>query len=281
MAVKEYYHYVHEDVYSTIHKLPIEVVGCGGTGSHVLSGLAMISQSLKRIGRPPLYVRAYDPDIVEDHNIGRQTFSSIDIGKNKASVLISRINRFYGTNWDAIEHKFGENVFEGRYSSNFSLGSIVIGCVDTISSRRAIERIVDSREDIYDSFPTPRYYMDIGNGDRYGQVILATTANVKQPRTIRIKNRISNLPKVLDELNIDENMIEPGGPSCSAMDALTKQDLFINKILATFAVNMIWEMATKFRIDYRGIYLNLDTMKISKIKLKPIVNEKQAEKIEV
>ena len=78
----------------------ITVIGAGGTGSYLLSYLAQINYLLRMVGGQdcPLQVHVYDPDTVSETNVGRQNFWPMDVGMNKADVLVNRINMGFGTN---------------------------------------------------------------------------------------------------------------------------------------------------------------------------------------
>ena len=72
------------------------VVGAGGTGSAVLLGLPYLDQAMRVWGHPyGLQVLMMDADTVSETNCVRQPFSASDIGQNKATVLINRINMFW------------------------------------------------------------------------------------------------------------------------------------------------------------------------------------------
>src|SRR5512136_2853473 len=73
----------------------LTLVGCGGTGSHIASGLVSIAQALQERAIPcsMLFI---DPDRVEPKNVGRQLFSAGDVGEAKAEVLAGRLNAAFG-----------------------------------------------------------------------------------------------------------------------------------------------------------------------------------------
>jgi PRTRC genetic system ThiF family protein len=76
------------------------VVGAGGTGSAIVMGLPYLDQAMRVWGRSSgLEVVMMDADTVSETNCVRQPFSVSDIGQNKATVLINRINLFWGTRW--------------------------------------------------------------------------------------------------------------------------------------------------------------------------------------
>lgn len=65
-------HYTEAYIRHPQHRVTVDVIGCGGTGSHILTGLARINMALAGLEHPGLQVRAWDPDEVSEHNIGRQ-----------------------------------------------------------------------------------------------------------------------------------------------------------------------------------------------------------------
>ena len=83
-------HYVHNYILNPYHELTVNVIGCGGTGSQVLTALGRMNYALKKLGHLGLHVTAYDGDIVTAANCGRQLFSEQEIGCNKAEALITK-----------------------------------------------------------------------------------------------------------------------------------------------------------------------------------------------
>lgn len=235
------------------HIITIALIGTGGTGSHMLSNLAMINQALIHTGRVSFHVTAYDPDIVSESNIGRQLFSPADIHRNKAIVLVERINRFYGFAWDAMPEKYNGE----EQSSN-----IIISCVDTLKAREDVFKKIKKRSfhgDNYSDHKNTWYWMDIGNERNHGQVILGTVFKG------RIGRKTFSLPHFFDEFqDVQEENI---GDACSAHAMYNKQNLFINKFMATLASNMIWTLFKDYQISYRGIYFNLDRFSMTQISI--------------
>src|SRR5580692_4904 len=113
------------------------VVGAGGTGSAVVMGLPYLDQAMRVWGHPHgLDVSMMDADVVSATNCVRQPFAASDIGQNKATVLINRINIFWGTKWKAIPNRFHVRSFE---NDRGNAPDVLIGCVDTREARKAIE----------------------------------------------------------------------------------------------------------------------------------------------
>jgi len=54
-------------------------------------------------------------------------------------------------------------------------------------------------------------------------------------------------------------------PSCSLAEALEKQDLFINSTLANLGCDLLWKLFREGMIEYRGLYLNIETMRVNPI----------------
>ena len=71
------------------HAITVHVVGCGGTGSFVISRLARINFALREIGHPGLHVTAFDDDRIERFNIGRQNFFENDEGEYNESLALN------------------------------------------------------------------------------------------------------------------------------------------------------------------------------------------------
>ena len=57
-------HYVHPAIVSSRRPIDITLIGAGGTGSQVLSGLARMNQALKALGSSGFHVRVFDGDSV-------------------------------------------------------------------------------------------------------------------------------------------------------------------------------------------------------------------------
>ena len=242
-----------------MHRLTVAVIGAGGTGSQVLPELARIDLALSKLGHPGLYVTAFDDDIVTDANIGRQLFSISDIGLSKSMVLVDRINSFFGLDWQCSLERY-----QGDSIAPFN---ITITCVDNVTSRIDIGKQlrIKCHDNSIDEMH-PYYWLDFGNQTDRGQVVLGTFEDIPQPQS-KIVEPIGQL-KCIDELfdltTIDE---KDSGPSCSLAEALSKQDLFINSMVAQVGCNILWKLITEGGIGFHGAFVNLKSMNINPIKL--------------
>lgn len=253
-------HFTDKYLINPQHPVTVYLIGVGGTGSQVLTCLARIDSALRSLGHPGLYVKAWDNDEVTQANIGRQLFSPADIGLNKAVCLVTRVNRFFGLAWEAEPLKF--SVKEN------GTGNLFITCTDTASSRYELWTGLKKYggNNHCRSYSTPLYWLDFGNTQTAGQVVLGTVSDIEQPES-EIYETASKLDTIAEITDLSKTDEKDSGPSCSLAEALNKQDLFINSTLAQLGCNVLWKLFRNMMIDTHGLYLNLETMKVNPIKL--------------
>lgn len=243
-------HFTAPELLNPTNPVSVCLIGAGGTGSQVLTGLARMSHSLQQLGHAGLQVSLWDDDVITDANRGRLLFAQCEVGLSKASALITRTNRFFGTGWKAIEKPFTPDTATGRHS-------IYISCADTAAARFGIAEVLQGLDVSGYHADTPRYWMDFGNGRDTGQVILSTIENVKQPTSEKFET-IENLPFVTQEF---EELLRQSDnddtPSCSLAEALEKQDLFVNSVLAQIGCSLLWQLFRKGYTGQRGVFVNL------------------------
>lgn len=249
-------HYTDNYLLNPPHKVTVDLVGLGGTGSQVLTNLGRMNHALIGLGHPGLHVRCWDDDTVTESNMGRQLFSQSDLGLNKAVVLVTRINRYFGTTWEAKPIAYA-----GQEFSNYT-----ISCVDSAMARLMIDIRLEKVKN-KTAFNRPIYWLDLGNLQKTGQVVLGTVNDVKQPKSEHTTK--ASLPDVVRKFpQLKKIKEDKQGPSCSLAEALTKQDLFINSTLAQFGCNLIWKLFREGMIKYHGCYVNLDSFIVQPIKIK-------------
>lgn len=252
------YHYTDSYLLSPVHKITVNLIGVGGTGSRVLQCLVSLNEALTAFGHPGLHVYAWDGDTISAANIGRQHFSPVDVGANKAALLVTRINRHFGYEWEAVPTHY----YQGRCAN------ITISCVDSAAARLEIAEHLAVSKKGPEPTQKPLYWLDFGNGKKTGQAVLGTVLAVRQPKTEEATT--STLPTVTKMFfkqlkSVNE---KDAGPSCSLAQALGQQDLFINPSLAPLGVDLLWKLFREGRINYHGLYLNLETMSMNPIKIK-------------
>ena len=235
---------VDERILGDIFKTSVFVIGAGGTGSHVVMGLAAMHVSLVQLGHPGLMVKVFDSDKVEPHNVGRQHHGWGAQGRNKASEIVSRANRMYGTQFTSSRWNYHEKT---------PLANIMITCVDQGAIRNTLNKVWRKaiNEGDAEQFTehggtkVPVYWLDLGNDTNYGQVCLASR---DLPTPIELWGEFS------EEMQTE---------TCSTEDSLEKQDLFINQTIATIGLNLMWNLFRRTKVEYHAVFLNLEknTMK--------------------
>ena len=254
-------HYTEKYLLNPYHPVEVNVIGAGGTGCQVLTSLARINCALRQLGHPGLHVNVIDGDIVTKANLGRQLFSASEVGLNKAVVLATRINRFFGFDWDAVKENYP---YDGCVTAN-----VTITCVDNVNARIEIGKFlrdnVKPKTNRDHDMTKPYYWLDFGNTTDTGQVVLGTICEIEQPK--KSKDPSAKTLKCVDEMfDLTKVNDEDSGPSCSLAEALRKQDLFINSAIAQFGCNIFWKLFSG-SIDTQGAFLNLKTLNTNPINI--------------
>jgi len=210
----------------------------------LIGGLPFLHQALTASGHPGLQVVVADADRVSATNCVRQPFSESEIGLYKSTVLVNRLNLFWGLNWQASTQHVTRKT-EGKVD-------ILISCVDTRSARFEIIRSP--------LFRNCAYWLDLGNTSDGGQFVLGQPSNRRNRRTPRRLPTIVELfPEIADaELDKDDDL-----PSCSAIEAVERQEPFINQVLAYQALALLARLFRHHEIGYQGGFLNLRTGRMS------------------
>jgi hypothetical protein len=108
--------------------------------------------------------------------------------------------------------------------------------------------------------------MDFGNTRTAGQVIIGST-KVEQPPSEKFIT-VGRLPAVTELFDYGKLDERDSGPSCSLAEALQRQDMFINSALAQLGCGLLWKLLRECVLEYHGVFLNMDTMKINPVKIK-------------
>lgn len=253
---KEKIHFTDKYLLNPTNPISVNLIGGGGTGSKVLTALMEINESLTALGHAGLQVRLWDDDIITTANLGRQRFFECETGLYKSVALINRINRCIGTNWKAETRKFEKDNL-GRIPEE-ARAIITITCVDNVQARfevAEILKIVSYRRSYHNH---PKYWLDFGNSQHTGQVILSTIGEIQQPKSEKYET-IGNLPFVTDEFGelLKQSEQEDNTPSCSLAEALQHQDLFINSSLTQMGCSLLWNLFRRGMTEYKGFFHNL------------------------
>lgn len=265
--IKSKVHFTDNALINPTNPVTVNLIGAGGTGSQVLTALARMNHALTELNHAGLFVRLWDDDVITEANLGRQLFAESELELYKSVALINRVNRFFGTNWKAETQKFEKDGL-GKLKSNMK-SEIYISCVDNVKSRFDIAEILNELNIDKGYYRNQcKYWMDFGNSQFTGQVLLSSIGNIKQPNSEKYET-VENLPFITEEfgelLKISE--AEDDTPSCSLAEALEKQDLFINSTLAQMGCSLLWNLFRNGLIEHRGFFLNLKNFHSKPIKL--------------
>lgn len=191
-----------------------------------------------------LSVTVIDPDVVSETNCVRQPFCRTEIGLPKAIALVHRIHSFWGLNWRAMQTEI-QNLAKG------SEVDILIGCVDTRKARKAIDKWVRKSRVLY--------WLDLGNSAASGQFVLGQPNNALNRQR---KQRLPTVTELYPEIFAGNNNDDDEQPACSAVEALTRQEPFINQNLAYEALAMLTQLLRHGSSGYRGGFCNLTTGRV-------------------
>ncbi|MFD2602613.1 PRTRC system ThiF family protein [Flavobacterium suzhouense] len=253
-------HFIAPELLNPTNPISVCLIGAGGTGSQVLTGLARMSHSLQQLGHAGFQVSLWDDDVITDANRGRQLFAECEVELSKATALITRTNRFFGTAWKAVEKPFTVNTATGR-------NAIYISCVDSTAARFYIAEVLNDLNLSSNRADTPRYWMDYGNSKDTGQVILSSVGKIKQPKSEKF-DTVESLPFVTEEFGeLLRQSDNDNTPSCSLAEALEKQDLFVNSVLAQMGCSLLWQLFRKGHTEQRGMFINLGNFRTVPVNL--------------
>jgi PRTRC genetic system ThiF family protein len=228
----------------------VVVIGCGGNGSIIAMGLPYIHQALLLAGHPGgLDVTLIDGDIVSPSNCIRQPFSRAEIGLRKATVLVSRINLFWGLEWKAIPESVSQSHRVGEMD-------LVISCVDTRSARAEIQNFVGGDALV-------AYWLDLGNGADGGQFVLGQPRNLRnRRRAVRLRTVSELFPEISDAAHREDE-----GPSCSALEALARQEPFVNQTLASHALALLARLFRYGSLVAHGAFVSTTNQRVQPLEV--------------
>jgi PRTRC genetic system ThiF family protein len=126
---------------------------------------------------------------------------------------------------------------------------IVIGCVDTRKARAAIAKCAEDWNEV-------DYWLDLGNNADSGQFVLGEPLNRRNRRhTLRLRTVPELFPEVIEDESDDDGL-----PSCSATEALDRQEPFVNPTLASHALALLARLFRYGTISYHGAFVSLSSL---------------------
>lgn len=234
------------------------IVGCGGTGSFLVQLIIRIARSLVGSGKSST-LTLVDPDQIELKNvITRQCFCEAEIGLNKAKALAAR----YSLAWtcDQLTIEAIPEKFDPRWLKHpLNTLTVLLGCVDNAAARRILHTaLADNR------YYTAQHlwYLDAGNGDRWGQVLVGSSHST-QPKDYEFSElgclRLPAPGIQTPELLLDKpEEQETPQLSCEELALLNQQSLTVNAQSATLAADLALELVTG-KLTQFAVHFDLKT----------------------
>ena len=224
---------------------PIAVLlaGAGGSGSEMLDALCRIDVAHRALGGAGLEIAVYDPDTVSPFNPLRQRFLPCDAGQNKALLLAHRYGAFMGANVRGVAAPLTQEIVSSTACD------LLVSAVDKAAVRAELGAV---RERQYLGRNSGALWLDLGNGARDGQAVLGHWYGWRTNPDTHLPNVLDLYPEIVSDA---EALDADDAPSCSAEDALSSQDLFINRRLAVHAADMLWTLLRRGSLDYHGLWV--------------------------
>ncbi len=259
--------------------LRLYLIGCGGTGSWLAPHVVRLARFLREAHAMNVQVTLIDPDVVEPKNVYRQNFCHAEIGAHKAETLALRLGPAWGVEIGVQAARFDPKMVEHQYGD---IG-LLIGCVDNAGARKTIADALDHSGHGWntgahsnDAPPLSQlWWLDAGNGENTGQVLLGSTSSAKTLRyafphypdstyCVHLPAPHLQHPDLLETRPDESKAPEaPSNISCAQMVWAGDQSPSINSMVANIAAAYLWRMFT----DKRGLtafatYCSLEAMSI-------------------
>lgn len=224
-------------------RVNLTLVGCGGTGSHIASGLVALAQALQERDQH-MELLFVDPDHVEPKNVGRQLFAAGNVGRAKATVLAVRLSAAFGLGvMSAVRPIDARDTF---LHPDAGALNIVIGAVDNKPARALIAAAVAAAQGRL-------WWLDAGNEDHSGQVALGNRTQAAQLKGTVGLDMLADLPAVsvlypdLVAMPKPIKLIKvkgrkPKAANCADAVAAGEQGLMVNRMAAGWALAMLHDL---------------------------------------
>lgn len=214
--------------------IEIIVIGAGGNGSHFVKTFADFDMLNKHVEYMDFKVSVFDDDFIESHNTSRQAFNPASVGFNKAVNICSKINSSYGLTYKAYPEKY-----DCDRPHRLHHYRIFVLAVDSPSFRHSFYK--NNPDDII---------IDMGNGNDFGQVWFYYSPEIRK------KDPFKRYMKSL----YDARRRKRKHTSCSHLDSIKSQGLYVNNSMANIAATWIYNL-----IMYNPLSLNYVTYYNSKL----------------
>ena len=96
--------------------------------------------------------------------------------------------------------------------------------------------------------------MDLGNRASDGQFLIGCPGRATDDNPARLPTVLEYFPELADD-----SLPEDNTPSCSVAQALERQSLFVNRVVASHALALLFDLLGRGSIAHAGAFLNLAT----------------------
>jgi PRTRC genetic system ThiF family protein len=224
------------------------LAGCGGTGSILAWHLARLAYHARQRGIT-LHTTFVDPDVVEPKNVGRQNFVEAEIGHYKAQALATRYSLAYGLQIRFFNAELASDHVSQTHHRDDGWLHLIVGAVDNTAARRDIEAIVKA-------WDGRLWWLDCGNHDMSGQVLLGNRGDLKAPE-ISPLNFCTGLP--LPSVQHPELIRKKRRrrASCADVVLIGEQSLLVNQQVADWAAVYLYRLLVTHNLDIHATYFDL------------------------
>lgn len=238
----------------------ITIVGCGGTGGFVAEGICRL------LGDRKTRLLLIDYDRVERHNLRRQAFYEEDLWKFKSQALAERLCRRYGREIMYSVYPFAPENMDGAFSMRHyarGLNGLIIGCVDNARARQSIQ----------DGARGWHWWIDAGNGEHSGQVLIGNINDVHHLNGgfNPVDHTVSKLP--MPTLQEPALLIPPTAPveqdlDCAEAVDANLQSPVVNQTMASLVLQFVSRLL-EGKLTWMGAYVDLDAGTLRPIPAEP------------
>lgn len=229
----------------------LQLVGVGGTGSHLAVSLARLAVHARRRG-VTVTLTFVDPDTVDEVIIGRQNYCFAELSQNKAATMALRLNAAFGLAIRAIPESFRADMVPSGAAGEV----LLIGAVDNERARQEMARAVEQRNGRL-------WWLDSGNAEFNGQCLVG--------------NLPQNQPVILDPLCLcnglpaphvqEPGLLEPdpgeSNLSCAQMVFREEQSLMVNQMAAAVAAQYAYQFVLLRELNSFDTRFNLTPFVVS------------------
>jgi PRTRC genetic system ThiF family protein len=114
------------------------------------------------------------------------------------------------------------------------------------------------------------YWLDLGNSADIGQFVLGQPLNSRNRRSA---HRLRTAAELFPEI-VNPSLDDDGIPNCSALEALERQEPFVNQVLSYHSLALLTHFFRYGRIEHHGAFVNVRENRVHPIGINPALWQK-------